>query len=280
VISAATTDRAEARAERRCRVRLDGPRVNGVRIDPIDRARFLDALSAFVACGSSHVVHFFAAHPTVEARGDLSYRQLLNRGSLNVPDGMPVAWAVRMSGSRTERLAGTDAMHLVASWGLASGIRHYLYGGRPETLGRLRRRLVEGYPEIEVVGAESPPFRPPTDEEVEASVRRMRDAGAQLVWVGLGAPKQDLMGHQLRMLQAAPVILCVGAAFDFVAGTVRRAPIWMQHSGLEWAYRLSTDPQRLWKRYVLGNPRFVAGVLTDRVTAIRSGAGQTDHPDR
>ena len=255
--------------ERRCRVRTSEPRVNGVRIDPITPEDFLRSMATFLSCGHSHVVHFCAAHPTVEARRDSGYRDLLNKGALNVPDGMPVAWAVRMLGSPTERLAGTEGMHLTARWGVERGLRHYLYGGTPETLERLRQRLEERYPGILIVGSESPPFRPLTDEEVAESVRRMQEVGTQALWVGLGAPKQDLVAYRLRRLRAAPAILCVGAAFDFVAGTVPRAPSWMQRSGLEWVHRLASEPHRLWKRYLFGNPRFVAGVVADR---LRRGA--------
>lgn len=257
--------------ERRCRVRIDWPQVNGVRIDTITRESFVGALSTFLSCGHSHVVHFCAAHPTVEARNDTSYREILNKGALNVADGMPVAWAARMFGSETERLAGTEAMNLASAWGLDRGLRHYLYGGTPETLQLLQRRLEETYPGILIVGVESPPFRPMTDEEVAESARRMQDAGAQSVWVGLGAPKQDLMAYRLRTLHAAPVILCVGAAFDFVAGTIKRAPPWMQRSGLEWVHRLASEPRRLWKRYLVTNPRFVVGVARDGLRGKRGG---------
>lgn len=258
--------------ERRCRARTDWPQVNGVRIDAITPEDFLGSLSTFLACGHSHVVHFCAAHPTVEARHDAEYRQILNTGALNVPDGMPVAWAARMFGSETERLTGTDATHLAAGWGVDKGLRHYFYGGTPETLERLQWRLEEMYPGILIVGAESPPFRPLTDEEIAASARRMQEAGAQALWIGLGAPKQDLMAHRFRTLHAAPTILCVGAAFDFVAGTMRRAPSWMRRYGLEWAYRLLFEPRRLWRRYLLGNPRFVMGVARDRLLGTPRGA--------
>lgn len=239
--------------------------MNGVRIDTITPENFLESLSTFLSCGHSHVVHFCAAHPTVEARGDPEYRDILNTGALNVPDGMPVAWAARMFGSETERLSGTDATGLAAGWGVDRGLRHYLYGGTPETVERLKRRLEETYPGILIVGAESPPFRPLTDEEIATSARRMQDAGAQALWIGLGAPKQDLMAFRFRKLHAAPVILCVGAAFDFVAGTMKRAPSWMRRSGLEWIHRFASEPRRLWRRYLLGNPRFVVGIVRDRL---------------
>jgi N-acetylglucosaminyldiphosphoundecaprenol N-acetyl-beta-D-mannosaminyltransferase len=217
-------------------------------------------------------VHFCAAHPTVEARSDGGYREILNRGALNVPDGMPVAWAARMFGSSTERLAGTDAMGLTIGWGLDRGLGHYLYGSTPETLRRLRAQLEARYPGIRIVGAESPPFRSLSEGEVEDAAGRIREAGADALWVGLGAPKQDLMAFRLRTKGAAPVILCVGAAFDFVAGPKDRAPVWMQRSGLEWAHRLGSEPGRLWKRYLVGNTRFVAGVARDRF----GPAGRTD----
>ncbi len=251
--------------ERRCRERTGWTRVNGVRIDTVTPAEFIDSISTFLSCGHSHVVHFCAAHPTVEARRDATYRDLLNRGSLNVPDGLPVAWAARMFGSSTERLAGTEGMHLAARWGVERGLRHYLYGGTPATLERLQRRLEEQYPGILIVGAESPPFRPLSDEEVADSARRMQEAGAQALWVGLGAPKQDLMAHRLRIMHAAPITMCVGAAFDFVAGTSKRAPLWMRRSGLEWLHRLASEPRRLWRRYLIGNAEFVAGVVRDRL---------------
>lgn len=253
------------RLDRRCRPRATTPLVNGVRIDAITPEEFVSSLRTFLSCGYSHVVHFCSAHPTVEARANPDYRRLLNTGALNVSDGVPVAVAARMMGLRTVRLAGTDGFHLAAGHGMPLGLRHYLFGSTPATLDAMQRRLEERYPGILIVGAESPPFRELSDDEVLASARRMQDAGAQAVWVGLGAPKQDVMAHRLRQVRAAPIILCVGAAFDFIAGTTGRAPAWMQRMGLEWLHRLASEPRRLWRRYLVGNPRFVAGVVRDLV---------------
>lgn len=252
--------------ERRCRERTTGPEVNGVRIDALTPDHYLETLATFMSCGHSHVVHFCAAHPTVEARRDAGYRALLNKGALNVPDGMPVAWAAKLFGSRTERLAGIDGMNLAATWGVERGLRHYLYGGTPETLETLQRTMEERYPGILIVGAESPPFRPISDEELTQSVRRIQEAGTQALWIGLGAPKQDVAAGRLRAAHAAPVILCVGAAFDFMAGTITRAPRWMQRTGLEWVHRLASEPKRLWRRYLVGNPKFLSGVIKDRLS--------------
>lgn len=239
--------------------------VNGVRIDPVTPADLLSAVRSFLACGESHLLHFCAAHPTVEARRDAAYRDLLNRGDLNLPDGMPVAWAARTKGAPTLRLPGTDAMNLVMSWGVEEGMRHYLYGATEDTLALLRRNMEEAHPGIRIVGAESPPFRPISDAELDATAARITAAGADAVWIGLGAPKQDVIGDRLRDRNAAPTLFAVGAAFDFIAGTKRRAPGWMSQIGLEWLFRLGSEPGRLWKRYLVGNTRFVVGVASDRL---------------
>jgi len=252
--------------------------VNTVRIDPIDVGELLDALSDFLACGKSHVVHFIPAHPTVLARRDPMYREVLNRGRLNLPDGASVAWVCRWHGSRTRRLTGSDAMRVVTGWGMSSGLRHYLFGGTPETLIALRTKLESARPGIAIVGAESPPFHELGDDEIRRAVGRMHAARAQAVWLGLGTPKQDLVADRLQRLKAAPVILCVGAAFDFISGSVPRSPRWLNTVGLEWAYRLKTDPRRLWRRYVLGNPRFVAGVLFDELRRATARSGSTGRP--
>jgi exopolysaccharide biosynthesis WecB/TagA/CpsF family protein len=251
--------------EHTCTPRSEGPLVNGVRIDPVAPDEYLATVGSFLECGRSHVAHFCSAHPTIEARSDAGYRDLLNRGDLNLPDGAAVAWASRLNGTPAKRLSGTEGFRYVVRWGTERGLRHYLYGGSPEALALLQERLRQEEPAIAIVGAESPPFRALSDEEVADAAARMKAAGAQAVWVGLGAPKQDRMAARLRELDAAPAIFCVGAAFDFVAGTVSRAPEWMQRSGLEWLHRLASEPRRLWRRYLIGNPRFVAGIVWDRL---------------
>jgi N-acetylglucosaminyldiphosphoundecaprenol N-acetyl-beta-D-mannosaminyltransferase len=237
--------------------------VNRVRVDPVEPAQLLDRIDAFLDCGRSHVVHFLAAHPTVEARHDAVYRAVLNEGDLNVPDGMPVALAARLQGSGGRRLPGTDSVDLVAGWGIDRGLAHYLYGATEQTLDLMRASLQRSHPGIRISGWEAPPFRRVTDEELVSSVAAIRGSCADVVWVGIGAPKQDLVAARLREREAAPVIMCVGAAFDFVAGVKRRAPVWMQRAGLEWLHRLLSEPRRLWRRYIVGNTRFVLGVGSD-----------------
>lgn len=237
------------------------PLVNGVRLDPRPPSELPGAIETLLACGRSHVAHFLPAHPTVLARRDREYRALLNAGDLNLVDGASVALALRLYGSRAPRATGSAAMQVLAASGIDAGVKHYLFGGTPEVVKRLRRRLEQDHPGIEIVGAESPPFRELSTEELEAARDRMLAADADLVWIGLGSPKQDRVAARLRELEAAPVLLCVGAAFDFVSGAKPRAPRWMQRAGLEWLHRLITDPRRLWRRYLIGNVQFVAGVL-------------------
>lgn len=237
-----------------------GTMVNGVRVDPADRARFLETVDSYLSCGLSHVVHFLPADPIVRAMDDRAYRDTLNAGELNLPDGKSVVWALRLEGERSKRLAGSDAMALLVRRGERDGVRHYLFGGEPAVLTALRTRLELRYPRLELAGCESPPFRALEDRELEEAARRIAAANTQVLWIGLGTPKQDLVAARLRDLGAAPVILCVGAAFDFMAGTKRRAPRWMQQAGLEWLHRLGSEPGRLGRRYLVGNPRFMWGV--------------------
>jgi N-acetylglucosaminyldiphosphoundecaprenol N-acetyl-beta-D-mannosaminyltransferase len=243
--------------------------VNGVRLDPVSPIDLAERVAQFLNRGSSHVVHFCAAHPTVLARKDAAYRDLLNRGDLNIPDGMAVAWALRLFGCPATRLAGSDAMSFLCEWGVQRMTAHYLFGGTPEVLARLKAKLEARFPGIRIVGAESPPFRPLTEEEWADAAERMRRAQADVVWIGLGAPKQDYAAERLRCLDAAPAILCVGAAFDFLSGAKKRAPRWMLSSGLEWLHRCLSEPKRLGGRYVLGNASFVAGIASDYLATAR-----------
>jgi N-acetylglucosaminyldiphosphoundecaprenol N-acetyl-beta-D-mannosaminyltransferase len=250
--------------------------VNGVRIDAVSDAELLHKVDAFVASGESHVVHFCAAHTTVLARTDAEYRSTLNRGSLNVADGVPVAVAARIFGADAVRISGSDALPALCEHGVDAGLRHFLWGGSEDVVADLRRALEAMYPGIVIVGAEAPPFRPLIDDDYATAAAQMREVRADLVWVGLGTPKQDIASEALRRAKAAPVILSVGAAFDFVSGHKPRASKWMQRAGLEWAHRLADEPRRLWRRYLFGNPQFIAGVAYDYVRR----QANLGHPDR
>ncbi|MGA7706059.1 MAG: WecB/TagA/CpsF family glycosyltransferase, partial [Solirubrobacteraceae bacterium] len=172
-------------------------------------------------------------------------------------------WALRLLGHPSAtRVYGPDLMAHFCAHAALAGTPMYLYGGRsPEALDLLVARLCERFPGLRIVGGFSPPFRPLTAAERERVVAEIDACGAQVVWVGTGQPKQELWMHEMRPLLAAPLLVGVGAAFDFHAGIVSQAPSWMQRSGLEWVYRLSREPRRLWRRYLTQNPRFVVGFV-------------------
>jgi N-acetylglucosaminyldiphosphoundecaprenol N-acetyl-beta-D-mannosaminyltransferase len=218
-----------------------------------------------------HVVTLGATEP--------EYGAQLNQFELVVPDGQPVRWALRLlHGIRLpDRVYGPTLMLRVCEEAAKSGQGVYLYGSSPEVLDRLRRNLVERFPGLQVSGAKSPPFRPTTAEEDAQDVRDILDSGARILFVGLGCPRQDAWAHAHRDRLPMPV-LCVGAAFDFHAGTVRQAPSWMQGIGLEWVFRLAMEPRRLWKRYARYNPLFVGLVMRQLVTAAPTRNARTVTP--
>ncbi len=244
--------------------------INGIRFDLLERSDLAQVVRLFVNNGGSHVVHFLAVDPTVRAARDADYRNVLNAADLNVADGQPVAWAIRMNGRRTERIAGTDGVKLLCTDGLKEDRTHYLYGGSQEVNDRLRFQLRRHHQGIRIVGTEAPPMGMPAEKELAESAARIKASGAELLWIGIGTPNQHYVAHRLRELGAAPVILCVGAAFDFASGTKQRAPEWLQRLGLEWCHRLASEPKRLGPRYLAGNPRFVAGVAREYFGRISS----------
>ena len=181
--------------------------------------------------------------------------------TLATPDGVPLVWALRALGHRgATRIYGPDLMAAFCERAARRGLPIYLYGGRDAgALALLQGRLRERFPGLNIAGAHSPPFRTLSEQEKAEDAARIDASGAAVVWVGTGQPKQEKWMHEMRPRLAAPLLVGVGAAFDFHAGLVSQAPRWMQRSGLEWAYRLSREPRRLWRRYARYNPRFLAG---------------------
>ncbi|HWX88638.1 MAG TPA: WecB/TagA/CpsF family glycosyltransferase [Solirubrobacteraceae bacterium] len=217
---------------------------------------WMDAMIAADARGSLTAA---AVNLIMSAHDDpLTMRAVLDT-TLAVPDGQPLVWALRLLGNeRATRVYGPDLMARFCAHAAGAGTQIYLYGGRsPEALDLLIARLGERFPGLRIAGGFSPPFRPLAAEERERVVAEIDASGAQVVWVGTGQPKQELWMHEMRPLLAAPLLVGVGAAFDFHAGIVSQAPTWMQRNGLEWVYRLSREPRRLWRRYASQNPRFV-----------------------
>jgi N-acetylglucosaminyldiphosphoundecaprenol N-acetyl-beta-D-mannosaminyltransferase len=248
----------------RCAAKRNLVTVNSVAFDVLNRDAFSAAITQFKDCGNSHVVHFLAAHPTVVAREVPAYGDLLRSGDLVVSDGTPIALTMRTRDRRARRITSTDGFYSVCSDGVRSGLRHYFVGGASDAVrDAMRENLCASFPGIEIVGFEVPPFRPYKDSEFDELVAAIEASDADVVWVGLGAPKQEVLSHRLRIANVAPAIVTIGATFDFVAGTKRRAPRLLRAFGLEWLFRVTLEPRRLWKRYLVGNVQFVAGVLTD-----------------
>ena len=203
---------------------------------------------------SGGVVSCFATHPLVEAARDPSFREKVNTFEMITPDGQPVRWALNLlhKAGLKDRVYGPELTLRLCRAAAEQGVPIYLFGGSPEVIEALCSRLPEIFPGLQIAGAESPPFRPLTEEEDDAAVSRINQSGAGIVFIGLGCPKQDLFAYEHRRRIEA-VQLCVGAAFDFHAGRMKTAPGWMQRLGLEWLFRLIQEPRRLWRRYLVTN---------------------------
>lgn len=235
-------------------------RTCGVRVDPLTMDAAVERLIDAAVAPAPMATHLVNAYTLSLAVRDRAFGDLLDRGDLNLPDGTPLVWLGRRAGLEgfTRRVYGPDLTLAVADAGRDRGLRHYLYGASPAVVARFGEQLRERFPGIEIVGVESPPFRPLEPDEEDAFVARVRACGANVVWVGLGTPKQDRFVAAFRDRLGVPLV-AVGAAFDFLAGEKPMAPRWMQDRGLEWLYRLLREPRRLWRRYLVGNLVFLWG---------------------
>jgi N-acetylglucosaminyldiphosphoundecaprenol N-acetyl-beta-D-mannosaminyltransferase len=236
-------------------------KVLGVPLAVSDYEQVLDWMEAMIASGERGYVTAAAVNLVVCAEEDSDVRTAVLGATLAVPDGQPLVWALRALGHpQATRVYGPDLMAHFCARAARRGTPMYLYGGRsPEALELLEGRLRERFAGIRIVGGFSPPFRELSAEEEARAVAEIESSGAAVVWVGTGQPKQEKWMARMRPRLSAPLLVGVGAAFDFHAGLIPQAPPWMQRNGLEWAYRLSREPRRLWRRYARGNPRFLAG---------------------
>jgi N-acetylglucosaminyldiphosphoundecaprenol N-acetyl-beta-D-mannosaminyltransferase len=245
----------------------------------------------FIACGpdeaaehivelaqanTPHHIHLANAYTIALADKHKGYRNLMGRSGLVFPDGKPLTWisALRGDSPRLQQVRGPKLFLDVFDRGRSRQVRHYLVGSTPEVLKALVENLEAKFPGVAIVGSESPPFRQLSSEELGEQDSRIRNSDADIVWVGLGTPKQDFEAE--RLAKALPIVaIAIGAAFDFAAGTTREAPVWVTKAGLEWAYRLVSEPRRLWKRYLFGNTRFLIAALgktyPDTSSRARSG---------
>ena len=220
--------------------------------------------------GSSHYICVTSVHGVIIAKDDPAFAEILNAADVVTPDGMPVVWALRSFGAAgQQRVYGPTLMLELCRSAAQHGVRIYLYGGHPEVLAPLEANLKQKFPGLQIVGSYSPPFRPLTVEEDAKIQEEIRRSGAHLVFVGISTPKQERWMFQHRNAFPGVTMIGVGAAFDFHAGVKAQAPPWMQKAGLEWLFRLLSEPQRLWRRYVLITPRFLPLWLVQHLKSMR-----------
>lgn len=255
----------------------------GVRVSATTLLQALGTISSWIAAGKQRYVCVTGAHGIMESRQDATLRMIHNRAGLVTPDGMPLVWMSRLLGHpRTRRVYGPDLMRALTAMSAARGYRQFYYGGDVGVADELAAMLSRRYPGLDVAGTLCPPFRPLTPEEDAEVVARINAAKPDIVWVGLSTPKQEYWMARHVGLIDAPVLIGVGAAFDFLAGRKAQAPLWMQRSGLEWLFRLTQEPRRLFRRYLWIVPGFLVaatGLLARRAAAVvRGRVARSLHP--
>lgn len=230
--------------------------VLGLQISLTSLARASRAIHQWAGDDRGRFVCIRDVHGVMQALADPQLLALHHEAAMITPDGMPLVWLGKRRGLPVERTCGPDLIEQVLRDSEQSGLKHYFYGGKPGIARKLKDRFVAKYPALEVVGTETPGFHVPDDDELKDLADRIRSSRADIVWIGLSTPKQEFLMQRLTPLVSATLI-GVGAAFDFHTGAVRRAPEWMQRRGLEWSYRLASEPRRLWRRYLIMAPKFV-----------------------
>ncbi len=234
----------------------------GVQVSALNMPLVLETLDAWLDTRERHYVCVTGVHGIMESWRDEQLRRIHNDAGMVTPDGMPLVWISRLMGHHgVARVYGPDLMLAACEAFVGRNCRHFFYGGAPRVAETLAAVLSRRFPGLQVAGTYCPPFRDLTTDEQADVNDRINRSRADIVWVGISTPRQERwMARHLGEL-GAPVLIGVGAAFDFHAGIKRQAPVWMQRNGLEWLFRLGTEPRRLWKRYLVNNPSFVALVL-------------------
>lgn len=251
--------------------------VLGVGVNASSLGESVATIARWIAAGERQYVCITGAHGIMESRHDERFRAILNGAGMVTADGMPLVWFARLvRKAPAERVYGPDLMRALTTISPERGYRHFYYGGPAGLADRLKEVVTRDHPGLEVVGTLSPPFRELSPEEEDQVVAAINASRPDIVWVGLSTPKQELwMARHLGRIEA-PVMIGVGAAFDFLAGTKPQAPLWMQRNGLEWLFRLATEPRRLWRRYGYIVPGFAALSLREFAReSLRPGARRT-----
>jgi N-acetylglucosaminyldiphosphoundecaprenol N-acetyl-beta-D-mannosaminyltransferase len=273
----AETDRAHGQSQpggEPLHMRVPTRGILGVPIAMTDYGHAMAVMDSMIAQRARGYVCCSPVHALMVAQDDPEMLAALRGATLTVPDGMPIVWAANLLGERlSNRVYGPELMLRYSARCAERGHRVWLYGGRDQgALAQLALSLRRTHPGIRIVGGYSPPFRPLTTEEEDDIVGQVNRAQADVLWVGIGVPKQEKWMARMRARLEVPVMCGVGAAFDFHAGRISQAPRWMQERGLEWTYRIAQEPRRLLPRYLYYNPRFVAAVARQIVRERRRRA--------
>src|SRR5690606_4272889 len=233
--------------------------VLGVRVSAVDMPMALDFFEDAIASDARTYVCVTGVHGVIESRSDRELMAIHNDAGLVTPDGMPLVWVGKLYGHRhMDRVYGPDLMLALCERSVTAGYRHFFYGGQEGVAEELASRLTARLPGLQVAGCYCPPFRPLSEEEELELIDQVAASRADIVWVGLSTPKQERFMAAMAGRMPAAVMVGVGAAFDFHSGRTQQAPRWMQRSGLEWLFRMATEPRRLAKRYLKNNPVFLA----------------------
>ncbi len=236
---------------------------------PVLNKNMVDAvsiLSRWIKDKEGRYVCAADVHSIMRAQNDTAHLDALQQADMVTPDGRPLVWVGKLRGEKEMgRVCGPDLLPELCKKSVKQGWKHYFYGGADGVAESLGHKLQETYPDIEIVGWDCPPFRELTKVEQQDALKKIRNSRADIVWVGLGCPKQEIWMHDNIKQLDNQLLIGIGAAFDFHTGRIKRAPKWMQNYGLEWAHRLGSEPKRLWKRYMILAPQFIYKSLWETI---------------
>jgi N-acetylglucosaminyldiphosphoundecaprenol N-acetyl-beta-D-mannosaminyltransferase len=232
--------------------------VLGVKVSAIDLSRAVDMADRWIAAKNHGYICFTGVHGVMEAQSNSEFRHILNHAFISAPDGMPMSWVGHIQGFvKMNRVFGPDFMAAMCQLSIERNYRHFFYGGESGVAELLKEMLESRFPGLQVVGTYTPPFRSLTPEEEEEVFAQVRESRPHIIWIGLSTPKQErFMERYIDRLQV-PLLVGVGAAFDYHTGRVRDCSDWIKRAGLQWLHRLLQNPRRLWKRYLWNNPAFI-----------------------
>ena len=251
----------------------------GVKVSAINMSRAVDTADRWIRTGQSGYVCVTGVHGVMEAQKNPEFLEILSHAMMNTPDGMPMSWVGRLQGfDDMDRVFGPEFMSAMCQLSLERDFRHFLYGGQPGVAEKLKYSLERKFPGLQVVGTYTPPFRDLNTEEENTLLAQVRDAKPHIFWVGLSTPKQELfMAQYVHRLQV-PLLVGVGAAFDYHTGLIRDCSVWVKRAGLQWLHRLAQDPKRLWRRYLHNNPAFV-WMIALQLLKLRRYPRKSDMPE-